>query len=166
MSVLNFIKFLHKKEVLSDEKLLDVIDKTLHSQRSMIKFLMEKAPNQHNQILDLCFHAIEDECDLVTAQRKHACFDKKIFEDLMIQYKKEQKSVSNILLSDGLMKTKDLEALLLEFAQSSTSDVEQMDSSADNEISEAALESLRELAASGSLDPEILAELETEKKKS
>lgn len=167
MSVVNFIKFLHKKEVLSNDQLLVAIDKTLNSQKSMIQFLREQKPAQINEILDLCIRAIEDQSDLVTAQRKHSLFDKKVFEDLMNQFKKEQKSISNILLSEGILKTKELESLILEFAQLSEPPAdEKVEQSEESDISDAALESLRELAESGGLDPEILAELEAEKKKS
>lgn len=150
---MSFFKFLvEQKKVSPDHILKALIHQQTHSP-TLLECLADHPKCSSHELLELVVYAQENHLDLKSAQEKMKALDKSIFSQAMKKYSDKLMPIGRICAELGLITLTEYEDLLREFQDYETQATPEVSeaptaSSSDTdepEISEAALESLREL---------------------
>ncbi len=170
---MSFLRFLRDKG-LSESV---IVEATIWQQESASTLLSQLKSHPHissEMLFSLIDASSETGQTLEQIQHAQKIIPAEYYQDCIEAHEKSLNSIASYLVEQGHMKLEDYESSLLEYmANRETSKLESStldrgaaptDDSSEM-ISDAALESLRELVGSGGLDESTITELETKRKK-
>lgn len=162
---MNILHLIRQKKLLKSHEIISAL---VHQKKNSISYfeaMLSTCGQEPEKILDIIEKSIESRKDISAVAVE--ALDAKSNKAIEDKIKSESISLLRAFVELEYLDNQQCEQLLLELQNAPVSKKEEKKSTApeEPEISEAALESLRELAASGNLDPEMLAELENQKKK-
>lgn len=164
---MSFFKFLVEQKKVSPELILKALIYQQTHSPSLLECLADQPQCSPDDLLHLVVYAQENYLDLKSAQEKINSIDKTIFSQAMKKYSDQLMPIGRICAELNFISIAEYEDLLKEFQEyadatlNKTSDSSSVESAAQEtqdiqdepEISEAALESLREL---GIMDDSLL----------
>lgn len=175
---MSFLRFLKNKGVSENI----IIEATIWQQESSKPLLAHMKDHPHitsEMLFDLIDESSKSGMSLEEVQLSRKIIPTEYYQECIDEYERSLDSIATFLVDKGHMKLEAYEAALLEYMashgpvevsnssdSSETSGSSGSDNGDDSEmISDAALESLRELVGNGGLDESTIAELESSKKK-
>lgn len=162
-----FGRFLINKKAITEEQLIDALVEQMQSTPPLIKILSEVVDT--GTLIKAVNLQLDEGKSLYQVQSDCKVFSDTVFFDALEKQKMYKQPIGQILLSQGVIESKTLEELLMEFVaneqnfKESKPPVEENSSSDEPEISDAALESLKELVDGGTVDASALNKLKEEK---
>jgi hypothetical protein len=164
---MNIIKLIRQKKLVTSEQLAQAIVLQRKNSPSFTEVLFGLLDDDIDKALDIIESAIETKKDIAEVAKELLGDDfiKKAENELKNQSLSVLRSLVELDSLDHQQCDQVIQDLLAAEQVSSGSSQKMTQESEEPEISEAALESLRELVEGGNLDPSMLADLEKQKKK-
>jgi hypothetical protein len=164
--MMNMIQFLREKKIISSKQIIEGLVFQRKKSPSYFEILIEVLKNDDEKVLNILASAMDSQDDLKIVASK--LLDKNLLEQINQSLSVNSISLLRSLVELGHLDQSQIDQIIgdLHTIVSETPLLDSGSSSSDEiEISDAALESLRELVADGNLDPSMLEELENQKKK-